>query len=468
MYNNAMAILASFLLPHPNSLLDRKLMIEEDNKLVNTTRVYRDIAKRIAILEPDTIVFLTPHGQSYLDYFQIAGGTSAKCSYGKSRGYKGTFDLVYDVEMIKKISEIAKREKIPTGTSGSKEEEIDHGTLIPLYFIRQYYKDFSAIRVSFSGLPYPVHYLMGKAIQEASEVLKRNVVVIASGDMSHVLTKNGYYGYHEDGAKYDKQVMKLLQDADFGALFNISPEVVKNAEQCSYRVLLMMAGTLDKQDVTSMVLSYEKSRGVGYMCAKFESLGYNEERNFGEEFMEASAKETIIKSVRSDRYASLAREAIEIYVKEHRVMEFDAKKYPRLARSKMGCFVTIKETGIIRGCLGSVHPLKKNLGIEIIFTAISAATKDKRFPALREQDLNHIEVTVDFISPPIPVLSVLDLDPTKYGVMVEGEEGVAALLPNIPGVKTAEEQLHICKKKAKIDYDDSDFQLYRFAVEHHS
>lgn len=462
-----MGILASFLLPHPNSLVDRKMMVEEDNKLVETTRAYRTIAKRIAVLEPDTIIFLTPHGQSYLDYFQIAGGESATCSYGKSRGYRGTFQLKYDVDLIKKIEEVAKREKIPTGTSGSAEEEIDHGTLIPLYFIRQYYRDFSAIRLSFSGLPFPAHYSLGKAIQEASETLGRNVVVVASGDMSHVLDKNGYYGYHDDGLKYDRRIKKILEDADFGELFKIPPDVIKNSEQCSYRVLLIMAGTLDKQDVNSMVLSYEKSRGVGYMCASFDVTGLNEERNFGEEFLEASAKETIIKSVRSDRYATLAREAIETYVREHRVMEFDAKRYPRLARNKMGCFVTIKETGVIRGCLGSVYPMKKNLGIEIIFTAISAATKDKRFPPLTEEDLKHIEVTVDFVSPPIPILSVLDLDPFKYGVMVEGNDGVAVMLPNIPGIKTAEEQLHVCKKKARIAFDDDDFQLYRFAVEHH-
>ena len=46
---------------------------------------------------------------------------------------------------------MAKRQ-IEAGTLGEKDPSLDHGTMVPLYFINQYLKDYKLVRIGLSGL----------------------------------------------------------------------------------------------------------------------------------------------------------------------------------------------------------------------------------------------------------------------------------------------------------------------------
>lgn len=183
--------------------------------------------------------------------------------------------------------------------------------------------------------------------------------------------------------------------------------------------------------------------------------------------MTPSSWTTIFEIVRKrDPLVELARRAIEAYVREGKVIE-PPKDLPRgLFSRRAGVFVSIKKNGVLRGCIGTYLPTAGNIAEETIANAIKAATQDPRFPPVRPDELPHLEISVDILSEPEPCTEK-DLDPKRYGVIVEKDFQVGLLLPDIEGVDTVEEQLRIAKMKAGIPPDEP-CKIYRFTVERHT
>lgn len=160
----------------------------------------------------------------------------------------------------------------------------------------------------------------------------------------------------------------------------------------------------------------------------------------------------------------LARRAIEAYVRGGRVISPPDPLPPEFSR-RAGAFVSIKKHGALRGCIGTYLPTRENLAAEIIANAVKAATQDPRFPPVRPEELPHLRISVDVLSPPEPCTEA-DLDPKRYGVIVEREGRLGLLLPDLEGVDTVEEQLRIAKMKAGIPPGEP-CKIYRFTVERH-
>jgi len=166
-----------------------------------------------------------------------------------------------------------------------------------------------------------------------------------------------------------------------------------------------------------------------------------------------------------DPYVELARRAIEAWVREGRRIPPPPDLPAELFTRRAGAFVSLKKQGLLRGCIGTYLPTEENLAQEIIENAIRAATEDPRFPPVRPEELPHLSITVDVLSPPEPC-TVEDLDPKRYGVIVEKGWRRGLLLPDLPGVDTVEEQLRIAKMKAGLSPDEP-CEIYRFTVERH-
>jgi len=70
---------------------------------------------------------------------------------------------------------------------------------------------------------------------------------------------------------------------------------------------------------------------------------------------------------------------------------------------------------------------------------------------------------VDVLTKPEPVASQDQLDPRKYGVIVECGFRRGLLLPDLEGVDSVEQQIVICRQKAGIAPNEP-IKLYRFEV----
>jgi AmmeMemoRadiSam system protein A len=156
---------------------------------------------------------------------------------------------------------------------------------------------------------------------------------------------------------------------------------------------------------------------------------------------------------------------VETFVKEGKVTPTPDNPSD-LLNQRAGCFVSIKtRAGDLRGCIGTIEPVKDTLAEEIILNAISAATRDPRFAPIHEDELPGLKYSVDVLSQPEPV-KLFDLDPTVYGVIVESKNGLqrGLLLPNLKGIETAVQQVEIASRKAGITAGD-EIKLWRFRAE---
>ena len=129
-------------------------------------------------------------------------------------------------------------------------------------------------------------------------------------------------------------------------------------------------------------------------------------------------------------------------------------------------FVSIKENGSLRGCIGTIEPAEASLALEIIHNAISASARDPRFSPIEPEELDRLTITVDVIGPVEPVDSPDKLDVKRYGIIVSREGNRGLLLPDLDGVDTVQEQIEIAKRKAGIG-ENEEVALERFEVERH-
>ena len=158
-----MSVLASFMVPHP-PLIVPEVGRGNEKQVAKTVSSYEKIAEEIASLKPDTIVITSPHSVMYADYFHISPGKRAKGSFSRFGAPGIRFLEEYDEDLVDKISEIADSEGFPCGTLGEESSELDHGTMVPLWFIRQKYKGGKIVRIGLSGLPLTEHYRLGLII----------------------------------------------------------------------------------------------------------------------------------------------------------------------------------------------------------------------------------------------------------------------------------------------------------------
>ncbi len=163
-----------------------------------------------------------------------------------------------------------------------------------------------------------------------------------------------------------------------------------------------------------------------------------------------------------DPLVKLAKDAVETYVRTGRIIE-PPQDMPDEWKRRAGAFVSLKKNRQLRGCIGTIYPVKKNLAEEVIRNAISAATEDPRFMPVTEDELSELTYSVDVLSPPEKVKDLNELDPKKYGIIVSRGARKGVLLPDLEGVNTVAEQLSIALMKAGIR-EDEEFEVYKFTV----
>ena len=471
-----MTIQAAFMVPHPPMIVPG-VGRGSEKQVEATSAAYRQIAEEIAALKPETIVIASPHSVMYMDYFHISPGRWAEGSFAQFGAPGDSFREEYDTEFVMAVEELAAAGGIPAGTMGERDKALDHGTMVPLHFIRQKYDGARILRIGLSGLPLTDHYALGMCIARAAEDLGRSIVFVASGDLSHKLQEYGPYGFAAEGPQYDERIMDVCSRAAFGELFDFDEEFCDRAAECGHRSFVMMAGALDGYEVEATQLSHEDVTGVGYGICTFYPKGRSGDRHFLQKYQQKEARETETAAAASDAYVQLARRTIEQYVREGTTPRIPKKpgsgsdellsSLPEeMLQEKAGAFVSIHEHGNLRGCIGTILPARSCVAEEIVGNAVSAATKDPRFLPIREEELPYLQINVDVLGAPEDIESKDQLDVKRYGVIVSSGGRRGLLLPDLEGVDTVDRQVDIARQKAGIDRGEP-MQLQRFEVIRH-
>ena len=463
-----MSIIGATAVPHPPIILP-EIGRGEEQKITATTNAYREISRRIVELNPETIIITSPHSVMYADYFHISPGEKATGNMAQFRAGQVKLSVNYDVNLAKKITDLSTSAGIPAGTLGERNATLDHGTLIPLRFLEQAGLDFERVkflRIGLSGMSAAIHYKFGQMITRAADELNRRIFFVASGDLSHKLKAEGPYGFAEEGPIFDAQVMENLGKADFLKLMTLDEKICTRAAECGLRSFWIMAGALDKLNVTAQALSHEDTFGVGYGVVWLEVGEVNPARNFDEQLAKYKRNETLKRKAQEDDFVRLARYSLENFVRTHKPAMLPKNLPAELMNRRAGAFVSLHKDGKLRGCIGTIMATRENLAEEILQNAISACSRDPRFSPVTVDELEDIEYSVDVLGEPERIFDVKELDVTRYGVIVENGGRRGLLLPDLEGVDTVTEQIAIAKRKAGIRADEK-VALWRFEVIRH-
>lgn len=166
-----------------------------------------------------------------------------------------------------------------------------------------------------------------------------------------------------------------------------------------------------------------------------------------------------------DEHVQLARAAIEAWCATKQIIA--PEDIPENFLTPAGCFVSLWQGETLRGCIGTIVPMKSNIAEEIIANTIAAAAKDPRYKPINANELETLSITIDIMHEPEKIESITDCDPKLYGIIVEKGSQLGLMLPDMPGVRSIQDQLEQAMRKANILDGLYGCNLYRFTTERH-
>lgn len=461
-----MPMLGAVLTPHPPVLLP-EVGNGREREISATDHAMRTAAQEVTRWSPEVLIVASPHTVLYGDYFHIAPGSSAVGSMADFGAPQVRIEVQYDAPLRAEIIRRAGNMGLQAGTLGQRAPNLDHGVLIPLYYLRKAGVRCPIVRMGLSGFPALDHYRLGQCVAWAVEDLGRRAVFVASGDLSHKLKADGPYGFAPEGPAFDQAVTGTMTSGNFLEFLTMDPSLCERAAECGLRTFQMMAGALDGLAVRPRLLSHEGTFGVGYGVALFPVIGRDDTRRYAAACEQANRQRLAVRRAAEDAWVRLARLSLETYIRQgHALQDLPEGVPAELISRAAGAFVSLHKSGQLRGCIGTIAPTEENVAREIVQNAVSAGTRDPRFPPVRVEELDELEYSVDVLGQPEPVDSPDQLDPKRYGVIVCYGCKRGLLLPDLDGVDTVEEQIAIARRKGGIRAEDP-YTLQRFEVVRH-
>lgn len=465
-----MSINGFYLMPHPPIIIP-EIGKGEEEKIHNTIISLNKIGEEIKAKAPDTIIVVTPHGTMFRDAIALAYEDKISGNLEKFRAPRISMNFQINRALTSKIYEKSVENDISVVMASDNllnrynaEVALDHGTIVPLYFINRYYKNYRLVHITYAPLNDLELYEFGMIINEVVEESEEKVVFVASGDLSHRLKNGGPYDYSPFGEKFDNEFIHQLKNGDTLSIFDMDNETVFKAGECGRKSVVIMLGALDNKKFNGELLSYEGPFGVGYGVIKFNIHGEGESKLLE---LKNIRKRNFDKKLNSiDPYVKLARQSLTEYLTTGEKL----KKIPdyiteEMKNNKRGVFVSLKKHGELRGCIGTIFPVTNSIAEEIIRNAIEAGINDPRFNEVEKEELFDIDFSVDVLTEPEEA-SKKELDPKEYGVIVSCGRRKGLLLPDLEGVDSAEEQLSIALRKAGIGMNE-DYDIQKFRVIRH-
>jgi len=182
-----------------------------------------------------------------------------------------------DINAADKIDKACEKEHMPLEVIDNRNkdsdsaEDLDHGVLVPLYYLTAGLKNFKIVPIYYSYLGRESHVKFGEILQKAlhEEMPNKKVAIVASGDLSHRLTIDAPGGYTPLAKRFDEQFIKYLKAGKLNKIINMNHDVVEEAGECGFRSSLILFGAIKNLKFDARVLSYEAPFGVGYLVCDF-------------------------------------------------------------------------------------------------------------------------------------------------------------------------------------------------------
>jgi AmmeMemoRadiSam system protein A/AmmeMemoRadiSam system protein B len=467
---NGSALVFAGIAPHPPIMVP-EIGGDAIADVRNSIDAMRELTERLIRSGAETVIIISPHAPLEPDAFVAYEGPQLSADFANFRAPAAGAQAELDSDLLSEIAGAAAAENLATIKIKG---DLDHGTAVPLYFLQRNGWLGRVVALGYSFRSNEDHIRFGRCISAAIQKRGRPVAFIASGDLSHRLKPGAPAGYNSQAYLFDEEVVSAIRSGATDRIVKMDRELRRIAGECGYRSMLVAIGVAEGSEPRCEVISYEAPFGVGYMVAQLLSVpSASADGSLTEPLAVASGSNEADQppedaSGGPAELPALARRVIETFVTTGEIVAVPDPASD-LLNQRAGCFVSIKtREGDLRGCIGTIEPVKDTLAEELIANAISAATRDPRFSPVRKDELPALKYSVDVLTTP-ERCRLEDLDPKIYGVIVEDREGArrGLLLPNLEGIETAAMQVEIAARKAGIVLG-TDTRLFRFRADRYS
>ncbi|MFH1744557.1 MAG: AmmeMemoRadiSam system protein B [bacterium] len=260
-----MSLAFSAIVPHPPIIIP-EIGKENIKRIKKTAEAYASLAKKFKESEATTIIIISPHGPIQNDAFSINLNPEFHCNFENfgDFGVKKTWSG--DVILAHKIKESMESE---INLHLISMPELDHGTSIPLCMLTDNLPEIKIIPIYYSNLNNAEHFNFGKLLKKEIVKSKERIAVLASGDLSHKLTKDAPGGYSPKAKKFDKKIIECLTEGKAKEIIEIDEKLICEAGECGLKSIVTLLGVLDNVNYEPRLLSYEAPFGVGYLMMNF-------------------------------------------------------------------------------------------------------------------------------------------------------------------------------------------------------
>lgn len=263
---NTMPLVFAAITAHPPILLP-STPAEARERLAATKAAMEKLETELYVTRPNLIVIISPHTSFFAEAFSVNAHTHFSSNFEEFGDVQTKHDWIGAPDFAARLAHGSEHKSSEVRLIS--QEQIDHGASIPLLFLTRHLPHTKILPIGFSNLQPKDHLDFGERLKETILHTDKRVAVIASGDLSHTLSPEAPGGFNPLGKKFDQTIQELLFARNTMGLTNLDPDLVKAADECGYRSILVLLGVLKNIDFSFETLAYESPFGIGYLTGIF-------------------------------------------------------------------------------------------------------------------------------------------------------------------------------------------------------
>ncbi len=308
--------------------------------------------------------------------------------------------------------------------------------------------------------------LLADALYDALKE-EKSYAIVASTDMCHQLP-------YEEAREQDAGTIDAIKTFDPDGFYRKSILDKNDRRMCGFGAVYAVMKACKRLGADEVkVLKYAssgdtygmKASVVGYMSAAFvksrvagplpRATGKSKEGNM----LNGSQRKELLK---------IARDTIKEYLETGK--RFEPEVSDEVLKKDMGVFVTLRESGSLRGCIGNLAATGP-LYLTVRDMAIAAATEDPRFPPVTLDELDEVDIEISALSSMEKIDDYSEIEVGKHGVMVRMGWKGGVYLPQVAdetGWNREQFMNSLCAHKAGIPSDawkTGKCEMYVFTAE---
>ena len=329
-------------------------------------------------------------------------------------------NVAVDREFAGKLAKLNPLIQLSSRGHTPTQEQGEHALEVQLPFLQRVLGDFKLVPIVMGDQNYETERALGVALAKMLKGTGTSTLIVASSDLSH-------YHTYDEATKLDQKVLKAIAEWDYLSLSqNFESRIWEACGGGPIVATMMAAERLGANQ--AKILKYANTGDVTGDHSRV--VGYSAVALFQAQSHAAGVEPFSLGSKEKEALIQLAKKSVETAVREKKLYEPPASEFAAFQQER-GAFVTLKEKGELRGCIG-LTTAEKPLYLAVRDAATFAALRDPRFPPVSAGELPELEYEISVLTPFRRVLDVKEIRIGRDGLlMIQGRnEGI--FLPQVP------------------------------------